>query len=228
MTQKEDKMRLYHRGAAFCKKMREMYEGAYMSNWGLRMSNSLVRISIVLFFLIFGYFLALVIGLDFNLLGDQVPLVRLVRLLFIRLFGWEVPLIILLCLLSGLDESTLNMMDPAGGQPAANPAVEQPSDGASTSGWRSFEEGVLLQSMPSSNESSEASVNQQPVIPELEPPLLDDNSRREELAARLRANWWGVAYNERILDSFVQSQLSIERHVEAALVADGGALTRVI
>ncbi|KAL5057348.1 hypothetical protein RYX36_028952 [Vicia faba] len=220
MTQKEDKMRLYHRGAAFCKKMREMYEGAYMSNWGLRMSNSLVRISIVLFFLIFGYFLALVISLDFNLLGDQVPLVRLVRLLFIRLFGWEVPLIILLCLLSGLDESTLNMMDPAGGQPAANPAAEQPYDGASTSGWRSFEEGVLLQSMPSSNESSKASVNQQPVIPELEPPLLDDNSRREELTARLRANWWGVAYNERILDSFVQSQLSIERHVEAALMAD--------
>jgi photosystem II P680 reaction center D1 protein len=182
----------------------------------------LVIISIVLFFLIFGYFLALVIGgFDLTILGDKVPLVRILRLLFIRLFGWEVPLIILLCLLSGLDEYTLNMMDPAGGQPAANPAAEQPSDGASTSGWISFEEGVLLQSMPSSNESSEASVNQQPVIPELEPPLLDDNSRREELAARLRANWWGVAYNERILDSFVQSQLSIERHVEAALVADG-------
>lgn len=53
------------------------------------------------------------------------------------------------------------------------------------------------------------------------PPLLDDNTRREELAARLRANWWGIAYNERILDSFVRSQLSIERHIEAALVADG-------
>ena len=113
------------------------------------------------------------------------------------------------------------MMDPAGGQPAANPAAEQPSNvpsGASTSGWRSFEEGVLLES---SNESSEASVNQQPVIPELEPPLLDDNTRRAELAVRLRANWWGIAYNERILDSFVRSQLAIERHIEAALVADG-------
>ncbi|KAG5138880.1 hypothetical protein JHK84_032648 [Glycine max] len=109
----------------------------------------------------------------------------------------------------------------SGGQPAANPAAEQPSNvpsGASTSGWRSFEEGVLLES---SNESSEASVNQQPVIPELEPPLLDDNTRRAELAVRLRANWWGIAYNERILDSFVRSQLAIERHIEAALVADG-------
>ncbi|KAL5057345.1 hypothetical protein RYX36_028949 [Vicia faba] len=80
--------------------------------------------------------------------------------------------------------------------------------------WRMPLELIFL------GQESEASVNQQPVIPELEPPLLDDNSRREELAARLRANWWGVAYNERILDSFVQSQLSIERHVEAALVAD--------
>ncbi|RZB41028.1 NADH dehydrogenase [ubiquinone] iron-sulfur protein 2, partial [Glycine soja] len=143
------------------------------------------------------------------------------RALF-RLVGWEVPLIIILCVLSGLESGyTLHMMDPAGGQPAANPAAEQPSNvpsGASTSGWRSFEEGVLLES---SNESSEASVNQQPVIPELEPPLLDDNTRRAELAVRLRANWWGIAYNERILDSFVRSQLAIERHIEAALVADG-------
>ena len=133
----------------------------------------------------------------------------------------EVPLILLLGVLSGLEGYTLHMMDPAGGKPAANPAAEQPSNvpsGASTSGWRSFEERVLLESMPSSNESSEASVNQQPVIP---PPLLDDNTRRAELAARLRANWWGIAYNERILDSFVRSKLAIERHIEAALVADG-------
>ena len=33
----------------------DMYEGANMSNKGLRMSNSLVRISIVFFFLIFFY-----------------------------------------------------------------------------------------------------------------------------------------------------------------------------
>lgn len=138
-----------------------------------------------------------------------------------RLVGWEClgPLILMICVLSG--GYTCHMMDPAGGQPAANPAAEQASDGASTSGWRSFEEGVLLESMPSSNESSEASVNQQPVIPELEPPLLDDNTRRAELAARLRANWWGIASNERILDSFVRSQLAVERHIEAALVADG-------
>ncbi|ESW04767.1 hypothetical protein PHAVU_011G124015 [Phaseolus vulgaris] len=78
------------------------------------------------------------------------------------------------------------MEDPAGGQPAANPAEE-----------REF------------STFSKASVNQQPVIPELEPTLLDENTRRAELALRLRSNWWGIAYNERILDSFVRSQLAI-------------------
>lgn len=92
----------------------------------------------------------------------------------------------------------LSMEDPAGGQPAANPAEERES-----------------------STFSEASVNQQPVIPELEPTLLDENTRRAELALRLRSNWWGIAYNERILDSFVRSQLAIERHIEAALVVDG-------
>ncbi|KAL9297709.1 hypothetical protein ACSQ67_023605 [Phaseolus vulgaris] len=72
------------------------------------------------------------------------------------------------------------------GQPAANPAEERES-----------------------STFSKASVNQQPVIPELEPTLLDENTRRAELALRLRSNWWGIAYNERILDSFVRSQLAI-------------------
>ncbi|GAU24161.1 hypothetical protein TSUD_83960 [Trifolium subterraneum] len=39
--------------------------------------------------------------------------------------------------------------------------LEQASDGTSISGWRSFEEEVLLEAMPSSSESIEASVNQQ-------------------------------------------------------------------
>ena len=48
--------------------------------------------------------------------------------------------------------------------------VHSETSSASTSGWRSFEERVLLEPMPSSGESSEASVNQQPGIhePELE------------------------------------------------------------
>lgn len=59
------------------------------------------------------------------------------RALF-RLVGWEClgPVILLLCVVSGLGGYTLHMEDPAGGQPAANPAAEQPSNvpsGASTS-----------------------------------------------------------------------------------------------
>jgi len=157
---------------------------------------------------------------------SQIAAIPDLRVLFLRLLGleWVAPVILLLCVVSGEGGSTLHMQDPAGGQPAANPAAEQPSNvpsGASTSGLRSFEERVLLEPMPDSGESSEASVNQQPVIPELEPPLLDENTRRAELAGRLRANFLGIAYNERILDYFVRTQLPIERHIEAALVADG-------
>jgi hypothetical protein len=139
--------------------------------------------------------------LFFDLIGLNPDLILLIvkgsfilhglRAIF-RLFGLEIPIFILVSIVG----SSLHMQDPAGGQPAANPAAEQPSNvpsGASTSGWRSFEERVLLEPMPS---SGEASVNQQPVIPELHPPLLDDNTRRAELATRLRTNWWGVTYRD--------------------------------
>nr|YP_010127575.1 hypothetical protein KQ602_mgp25 [Bougainvillea spectabilis]QPP04899.1 hypothetical protein [Bougainvillea spectabilis] len=141
-----------------------------------------------------------------------------------RLFGFEIPIFILVSIVGSVVGSSLHMQDPAGGQPAANPAAEQPSNvpsGASTSGWRSFEERVLLEPMPSSGESSEASGNQQPVIPELHPPLLDDNTRRAELATRLRINWWGVTYRDDIYHSFLDNQIKIEKHLEAALVEDG-------
>jgi len=93
----------------------------------------------------------------------------------------------------------------------------------SSSGWTSFEERVLLEPMPSTGESSSggASINQQPLIPVPQPPLLDENTRQSELTDRLRTNWLGMVYNETILDSFVRSQLEIERNIEAALVADG-------
>ena len=72
-----------------------------------------------------------------------------------RLFGLDIPIFVLLSIVGSIVGSSLHMMDPAGGQPAANPAAEQPSNvpsGASTSGWRSFEERVLLE--PDSSSSS--------------------------------------------------------------------------
>lgn len=69
----------------------DMYEGANMSNKGLRMSNSLVRISIVFFFLIFFYLAFLLIDIDFDLFWLQVKWTifsKSLRLLFSRLgFG---------------------------------------------------------------------------------------------------------------------------------------------
>lgn len=69
----------------------DMYEGANMSNKGLRMSNSLVRISIVFFFLIFFYLAFLLIDIDFDLFWLKVKWTifsKSLRLLFSRLgFG---------------------------------------------------------------------------------------------------------------------------------------------
>lgn len=67
----------------------DMYEGANMSNKGLRMSNSLVRISIVFFFLI--YLAFLLIDIDFDLFWLKVKWTifsKSLRLLFSRL-GWR-------------------------------------------------------------------------------------------------------------------------------------------
>lgn len=63
-------------------------------------------------------------------------LVRSFRVLFSRLLGLEVPLFVLVFFVGLELDSSLHMQDPAGGQPAANPAAEQPSNvpsGGSTS-----------------------------------------------------------------------------------------------
>lgn len=108
---------------------------------------------------------------------QSMLLVRSCGSLFIRLLGWEwgCPQILLLLAVSGLEGSILlKMEDSAGGQPASNPAAGHPSNvpsGGSASAWRSFEERVLLEPTSSSGESSESSVNQQPVIPPAAPPV---------------------------------------------------------
>nr|AAA32029.2 sterility protein 2 [Phaseolus vulgaris]AAB01585.1 ORF-239; putative [Phaseolus vulgaris] len=94
----------------------------------------IVRISIVVVSVFtIGYLFCLVFGIDLSLIfGNQ--LVRSFRVLLSRLLGWEVPVLVFFV---GLElDSSLHMQDPAGGQPAANPAAEQPSNvpsGGSTS-----------------------------------------------------------------------------------------------
>lgn len=62
----------------------------------------------------------------------------------------------------------------------------------------------------------------------LHPPLLDDTTRIRDLSSRLRTNWLGYVYDETHVDSFVQTQLPIEKHIEAALVEDGYARQSVL
>lgn len=200
---------------------------------------SLIILTPIMFCLYFCFDL-----LGFSFLKIQSALLQTgLRALF-RLVGWEClgPVMILLCVVSGLGGSTLHMMDPSGSHSgaASSSSSSLPSLSTASDDWiektygkqdetsssaapkavqEQREAGPYNQPLPV--ESSEASVNQQPVIPELEPPVLDDNTRRAELDGRLRANWWGIAYNERILDSFVRTQLKIEKHIEAALVDDG-------
>ncbi|MCD9638754.1 hypothetical protein HAX54_022904 [Datura stramonium] len=91
------------------------------------------------------------------------------------LFGLEIPiclLFLLAALLGGC--SLLSDSNSAGGQPAA----EQPANLPPSPGWT-----TIFQEYSGGNSvgSSEASVNQPPLIPELHPPLLDDDTRRAEL-----------------------------------------------
>lgn len=91
----------------------------------------MVRISIVVFLLItLCSFLSLVLGLDLSLILVKLKsmlLLRLFRVLFYRLLGLEVPIFVLVFLVGSIVDSSLHMQDPAGGQPAANPAAEKPS-----------------------------------------------------------------------------------------------------
>jgi hypothetical protein len=106
---------------------------------------------------------------------------------------------------------------------------------AGTSGASSSEAGVTQAPQsnggdagPSSTPSSEASVNQQPLIPELNPPLLSHFTRHQELNERLGLYWVGLSHSLEVRESFVQTQLQIERHIEAALVDDGYSRNAVL
>ncbi|MCE5167683.1 hypothetical protein HAX54_016578, partial [Datura stramonium] len=129
------------------------------------------------------------------------------------LFGLEIPICLLLSLaaLLGGCSSLLSDSNSAGGQPTA----EQPANLPPSPGWT-----TIFQEYSGGNSvgSSEASLNQLPLIPELHPPLLDDDTRRAELAGRLRTLLWGKAYREEMIDSVVDTQVQIEKHIQDALV----------
>ena len=112
-------------GVRFYSNVREQSQGANMSNQSRRMSNYLVRISIIVLFLFsvftVGSLLCLVLGLDLSLILGKLQSMLLVRsfgFLFGRLlaYEWVGPLILLLAQVSGMGESFSMMMAPSGGE----------------------------------------------------------------------------------------------------------------
>jgi len=142
-------------------------------------------------------------------------------------------------------------MDDAGGQPAANPAAEQPSNGssgASTSGsgsgegagGRGFRWTDLFGSVSTGNsetgENSVASLNQPahhspepegdrggPLIPEdpNENHLIPAQQRMEELGHRLSLNSLAKNLTDKEWGSIVAAQITVEERVEVTLLSDG-------
>jgi len=106
-----------------------------------------IRVLLIFSVLIVCYLFSLVLDFDFDLLLLNLNSSFLPHGLrtILRFFGFEIPLFLLVLgsIVGSVGGSSLHMMDPAGGQPAANPAAEQPSNGSS--GWTQFDEDVLLE-----------------------------------------------------------------------------------
>ncbi|CAO2812559.1 unnamed protein product [Amaranthus hypochondriacus] len=122
---------------------------------------------------VMGTLLCLVLGLDFNILWVKLQSMLLLgsfRVLLSRLLGWELPFFFFVFFVGlGLD-SSLHMLDPAGGQPASNPAAEQPYD----AGIGPQEEGQPA-SNPAAEQPCDAGIGPQEEGSPVEPyPYADD------------------------------------------------------
>ncbi|GAB2303712.1 hypothetical protein Dimus_037696 [Dionaea muscipula] len=106
--------------------------------------------------------------------------------------------------------------------PQAQPSSPLPRSGINQEvRWGVLEEVAPEQAAAPPAPAPDPNVGQQPLIPELDPPLLTDNIRREELDHRLGLILFGHSYAPSIRDSIVETQLQIEKKIEGALVSDG-------
>jgi hypothetical protein len=97
------------------------------------------------------------------------------------------------------------MVSPRGGDGQALP-LPGPSDPSSSSLWKD-----------NSPEPAPAAA----ADPDVYHPLLTDAIRKEELEERLIINIIGEEYSPQVLDSIVETQVSIEKKIEQALLSDG-------
>ncbi|KAM0016482.1 hypothetical protein Hdeb2414_s0028g00697161 [Helianthus debilis subsp. tardiflorus] len=192
----------------------QMYEGA--SKKSLRMSNDFIRISIMLFMLLFFYLAFLLIGIDFNLVIMKLQSMLLgksLHFLFSRL-GWGG--LILLAFLFFDPETMGKMMDPSG------------ASGSGSGEGRGFRWTDLFGS--SSTGSSETSVAPDPTsthpgepaapIAEVYLPLQEDGQRRLELSHRLSINTIRHPLPDSLFDDIIETQFRTELQIEKALRSD--------
>lgn len=199
----------------------KMYEGA--SNKSLRMYNYFIRISRVLFMLLFFYLAFLLIGSDFNLVLMKLQSMLLgksLHFLFSRL-GWCGGGLILLAVLCFDPETMGKMMAPSGASGSGS------GEGAVGRGFRwtdLFGGSSTGNSDTGGNSvgSSEAtSINQpEPVAPEVYHPLQEDVQRRLELSDRLSINTIGHPLPDSIFDDIIETQFRTELQIEKALRSD--------
>lgn len=159
-----------------------------------------VRISIVFFLLCVFYLAFLLIGIDFGLVLSKVNSMLLgkgLHFIFGRL-GWggnALGLLVAIFLLNAEPDARIGHQMSPGGSGGSEASVNQP---------------------PAPDPAP-----QEPVSPEVDHPLLEDNHRRRELHDRLRINSLGRSYRPEELDSIVETQLQISKKIELALLSDG-------
>ncbi|GMI95814.1 hypothetical protein HRI_005288800 [Hibiscus trionum] len=199
----------------------KMYEGA--SNKSLRMSNSFIRISIVLLMLLFVYLAFLFFGIDFNLVLMKLQSILLgksLHFLFSRL-GWCGGGIILLSVLFFDPETMGKMMAPSGASGSGEGRGFRWTDLFGSSSTGNSETSVNQAGPEDSVNQPEPAANPgEPAAPMVYLPLQEDGQRRLELGDRLRLNTIGHPLKDSIFDDILETQFRTELQIEKALRSD--------
>lgn len=173
----------------------------------------LLRVFLVIFILLVFYAIFLYLGFInfFNGALSQGATLLGCRALSASLIKIGFPASLTLCLFWGVKAllttlpETVHMVSPRGGDGQALP-LPGPSDPSSSSLWK---------------ENSPEPVPAAAVDPYVYQPLLTDEIRKQELGDRLRINVIGKGYRPELVDSMVETQVSIEKKIEQALLSDG-------
>lgn len=173
----------------------------------------LLRVFLVIFIFLVFYAIFLYFGFVhfFNCAFSQGATLLGCRALSAFLIKMGFPASLTLCLFLGVKAllttlpETVHMVSPRGGDGQALP-LPGPSDPSSSSSWM---------------ENSPEPVPAAAVDPDVYQPLLTDEIRKQELGDRLRINVIGKGYSPDVVDSMVETQVSIEKKIEQALLSDG-------